>query len=95
MNKPEPSEQTPMPQNKPTRFDFAKPSGHVTRAIVIRGKGRFAIVRADPAPSAIISKRELENIQDSPRRRVGGLPIDGKATEAFEAGMQFTKDRAA
>lgn len=84
-----------MPQNKTTRFDFAKPSGHVTRAIVIRGKGRFAIVRPDAAPSAIISKKALENIHNTPRRRGGALPIHGEATSEFEAGMQFSKDIAA
>ena len=95
MNNSQPAEQSPVPQNKLTRFDFAKPSGHVTRAIVIRGKGRFAIVRPDPAPSAIISKKEIEKLGESPRRRVGGLPPDGNATQEFEAGMQFVQERAA
>jgi hypothetical protein len=84
-----------MPTNPKTRFDFAKPSGHVTRAIVIRGKGRFAIVRPDPVPSAIISRKDLDNPHAAARQRIGGLSLDQNANREFEAGMRFVEDRAA
>ena len=84
-----------MPQPKTTRFDFAKPSAHVTRAIVIRGKGRFAIVRPEPAPRAVISRKDLDKLGDAPMQRTGGLPMNRNATEEFEAGMQFGQDLAA
>lgn len=84
-----------MPPLKPTRFDYAQPSAHVTRAIVIRGKGRFAIVRPDPAPRAVISHKEIKKLGDAAFQRMGGLPIDGNAKEEFEAGMQFGQERAA
>lgn len=95
MNLDNPNEASPMPPAKTTRFDFAKPSAHVTRAIVIRGKGRFAIVRPDPAPPAVISRKDLGKLGDTPLHRTGGLPMNRNANEEFEAGMQFGQDLAA
>ncbi|MEY3142761.1 MAG: hypothetical protein RLY21_1254 [Planctomycetota bacterium] len=84
-----------MPQSKNTRFDYAQPSAQVTRAIVIRGKGRFAIVRPAPAPSAIISRKAAADLGNARIFRIGGVPIDQNATSEFEAGMQFIQDRVA
>ena len=84
-----------MQQPKPTRFDYAQPSAKVTRAIVIRGKGRFAIVRPDRAPSVVISRKDADKMSIAGMRRTGGVPLDTNAKEEFEAGMQFGVDRAA
>jgi hypothetical protein len=85
----------PMPQSNSTRFDYAQPSAQVTRAIVIRGKGRFAIVRPDRSPPAIISRKAAENLGEAKVYRMGGIPPNSNATEEFEAGMQFRQDRVA
>lgn len=79
-----------MPHNS-SRFDFAKPSTHAVRAIVIRGKGRFAIVRPDVAPSVVISKNAVPHWNADTRLRFGGVPKDADAAERFEAGIQFAK----
>ena len=94
MQNPEQSEENAMPPSKNTRFDFAKPSAHVTRAIVIRGKGRFSIVRPEREPSAIISRKAIPSSGEALLPRPGGLPLDGNAANEFEAGMHFGKERA-
>jgi hypothetical protein len=73
----------------PNRFEFARPTTQSTRAIVIRGRGRFAIVRPDSAPSSIIPRAAAENLDELPRLRLGGVPLDDNAGSDFEAGMQF------
>ena len=85
-----PQEPTPMPPSK-HRFESVVPSAKVTRAIVSRGRGRFAIVRPDVAPSAIISRVTIEQCGEVPRLRLGGIPVDTDAGGQFEAGMQFGK----
>ena len=73
-----------------SRFDFVRPTTAITKAIVIRGKGRFAIVRPDVAQPCVISRKHLEG-SESPAAhlRVGGVPLDKDAQREFEAGMQF------
>jgi hypothetical protein len=84
-----------MPQSKSTRFDYSQPSAQVTRAIVIRGKGRFAIVRPDRSPPAVISRKAAENLDEAKIYRMGGIPPNSNAPEEFEAGMKFRQDRVA
>ena len=82
-----------MSQPHTTRFDFAKPSTQITRAIVIRGKSRFAIVRPDHAPRATISKNKDGSCDGSSQQRLGGLSTDERASDEFEAGMMFGEPR--
>lgn len=78
-----------MPPGRKSRFDFAKPTAHITRAIVSRGRSRFEIIRPEPGLRAVISRTEVENLADVCRQRTGGLPLNSDAAKEFEAGMQF------
>lgn len=73
-----------MPSSNKSRFDFAKPSAKVTRAIVIRGKSRFAIIRPDVGSPAIIRQAAFESGGGASQLRIGGIPQNANAAHEFE-----------
>ena len=76
-----------------SRFDFVRPTAAITKAIVIRGKGRFSIVRPETSPPCVISRKHLGGPESGiPQMRLGGVPLEKDAHREFEAGMQFGLD---
>jgi hypothetical protein len=72
------------------RFDFARPTTAVTKAIVIRGKGRFAILRPEAKLPSVIASNVVDGEESAiPVFRLGGVPRDARPDLEFEAGMQF------
>jgi hypothetical protein len=76
-----------------SRFDFVRPTAAITKAIVIRGKGRFSIVRPETSPPCVISRKHLDGPESGiPQMRLGGVPLEKDAHREFEAGMQFPSE---
>ena len=72
------------------RFDFARPTTAVTKAIVIRGKSRFGILRPETKLPSVIASNVADGDESAiPVFRLGGVPRDARPDLEFEAGMQF------
>lgn len=82
-----------MEANSTARFSFVRPTTAVTKAIVTRGRSRFAIVRpSDALPGVIAAGRAAEDRVASMFRK-GGVSRGGAAELGFEAGLQFGASR--